>query len=389
MSSEHWRAESSGLELGQWNSEGPETKRIRKRSRTAGTGEDSVENSARAPVDERSPVRGTSSDADDESRTNASVFIATPVPTIQDGASRARAARERPDGTRPLLVEGTGQRRCKAHPQAPASWRCERCRALRCDQCAQPRSVDGVRIAACPCGGRCDAYEPPAVVARDDVCEDLAGSFAWPLLGSSPYFLISVCGLYFLANLGILNRYTMNLPFLLFTFLSLFLCCTFFLHVVRQSALDPRAELEFPDFDSFWDSVIVPTFRFAGCLGFYLAPAFLMAKSSPLGGIALAALGAYFLPMAILSLAVRDEIRAMGPLVVLRSTRRVPSAAYWTLVLGFFGLVLLRFPLAWLLSIAPWIGSLLGFPISIYLACVQLRLLGVFYRRHAARLRWF
>jgi hypothetical protein len=170
--------------------------------------------------------------------------------------------------------------------------------------------------------------------------------------------------------------------------------------IIAHTAQGDDEMPDFPDFTDWWSDIILPFLLFAGTIAVSLAPlivvGFLMVKSetAALAFFPALALGALYLPMALLAVAVTDNFLALSPHVVVPSIVRV-FVPYLVTFLLLALLVTVRMAggtaagMIPLQQVALKLGAILamGFT-SLYLLTVEMRLLGLLFRRYRARLGW-
>ncbi len=175
-----------------------------------------------------------------------------------------------------------------------------------------------------------------------------------------------------------------------------------FAYMQRIVAFTAQGEDELPDFPEFgewWADIILPYLLFVGTWVVSFAPAigvfFLLkgdADASTIGLAMIAAVivGAIYFPMALLAVAVSDSFVALSPHIVVPSMFRVFLPYVVTLVVvgllvavrigSHFGMLLL--------ADIPFLPSVLMGFVSLYLLVVMMRVLGLLFRCHRARLGW-
>lgn len=171
--------------------------------------------------------------------------------------------------------------------------------------------------------------------------------------------------------------------------------------IIAHTAQGDDEMPDFPDFTDWWSDIILPFLLFAGTIAVSLAPVivvgFLMIKSeaAALALIPALALGAFYLPMALLAVAATDNFLALSPHVVLPSIVRV-FIPYLVTFLLLGALVAVRMAGGTAAAMIPFqqvalkLGAtiVMGF-VSLYLLTVEMRLLGLLFRSYRARLGWF
>ena len=161
----------------------------------------------------------------------------------------------------------------------------------------------------------------------------------------------------------------------------------FFMSVVSHAA---RGEAELPDWPEVrsWAEMARGAFVLGGTLLMSFAPLLVyhLASDSNTNGVwfwVLACLGAFYGPMAVLSVAIRDDLSGVNPItVVCGIARTVPSylALLWII------------PAVWALDRLAgrhWAVSVLVAAVTTYCLLLGGLQLGLFYKRSAKRLDWW
>jgi pSer/pThr/pTyr-binding forkhead associated (FHA) protein len=157
---------------------------------------------------------------------------------------------------------------------------------------------------------------------------------------------------------------------------------------------------EFPDFTDWWSDIILPFLLFTGTIVVSLVPIFIVGfwalenEAMALAIFPAAVIGGFYLPMALLAVAVTDNFLALSPHVVLPSILRVFLPYLLTfLLLGFLaglriggGIASDLVPLTQI-ALKLLVTLAMGFA-SLYLLTVEMRLLGLLFRSYRARLGW-
>ena len=219
----------------------------------------------------------------------------------------------------------------------------------------------------------------------------LRDATAYPLRGHG-LVLILLGGL-FLAFLDLLSRSFRMRTALFFAIFGAGYLAAYMFHIVEASANGKRRLPDWPEFSNFWDSICIPFFQvllpIAVCALPGCAPILLLGwnEQAFAMGVAIAIVCSFYLPMAILSIAVNNAVAGMHPANVLPAIFAVfpRYAAIW-LVLAAMGTAseLLYFLV---LDGIPFIGIALNMWATIYLVAVEMRLLGVLYQTSEGKLK--
>lgn len=293
------------------------------------------------------------------------------------------------------LPESWAVSACRNHPEKAAEAICSRCAAEFCADCVKTHRVGNQLLEFCPlCGGRCGpkgATSQSFARGEENFYSRLPSVFVAPFRGNGPIILIG--GTIFFGLLNIAGF----LPFI-GLFVSVFgagYMAAYLLSVITTSARGDEELPTWPDFTDFWNDIIQPCLLLAGTMALCLGPAIAYrvyaafwpdAPEWPYW--ALLAAGGFYLPMALLGVALCDGLHGVNPLVGFRSIALVPGPYLVTcLVLGLlYGAGELG---ARLWSAVPIVGALVAGFVSLYLAVVQMRLLGTLYHANRDRLNWF
>jgi FHA domain len=175
----------------------------------------------------------------------------------------------------------------------------------------------------------------------------------------------------------------------------------FFAYMQRIVAFTAQGEDEMPDFPEFgewWSDIILPYLLFVATMLASFLPALVFFFSlrgsfdEPLVlGLFFALLGMalIYYPMALLAVAVSDSFVALSPHIVLPSICRV-FLPYLVTLLLLAGLAAVRFGTEWGLKLVdvPVLPTVVTGFLSLYLFVVMMRVLGLLFRCHRARLGW-
>jgi hypothetical protein len=231
--------------------------------------------------------------------------------------------------------------------------------------------------------------------SADDVPPGFLGMLrdaaAYPLRGHGP--VIIILGAIFLAFIHLLScSFRMRTAIFFAVFGAGYLAAYMF-HIVEASANGKRKLPEWPEFSNFWDSICVPFFQMLcpivlcglpGCV-----PVLILGwnERSFAMGIAIAIVCSFYVPMAILAIAVNNALAGMHPANVLPGIRAVfPRYAGIWLVIGALGTAseVLYFTV---LDAIPFVGIAVNRWVIIFLGAMEMRLLGVLYHQSGGKLK--
>lgn len=168
--------------------------------------------------------------------------------------------------------------------------------------------------------------------------------------------------------------------------------CAFFMKMVQQSALGEDGICLFPDFESFFETIVMPYIRCIVCCVVSLLPLIIFGNMTDWGdddfpGYDLVLWGTLvfpilYLPAAFMRTAVLESFSGLSLRAWWRMCRRMPWA-YLGLVLCFCtgGLVLYLLPSGYLLNFAM-------VPVQLYIICVLMNICGRFMLKHEDAMGW-
>jgi|SRR5688572_11733753 len=290
---------------------------------------------------------------------------------------------------------------CRKHPEKVAWWRCDECGTVHCDECLKVHVPGRIRTESCPA---CKGYLRKAhVPTADDVPTGFPGmlrdAVAYPLRGHG--LVLIILGGVFLAFIDLISSGSSHLSrpwkiragLILAVFGAGYLAA-YMLHIVEASANGKRKLPDWPEFSNFWDSICIPFFQVLVPIALCIfipggVPLLLLGWNEQAFaiGVALAIVCSFYMPMAILSIAVNNAVAGMHPATVIPAIGAAfpRYAAIW-LVLGALGTAsqLLYFLV---LDRIPFVGIALNMWATIYLVAVEARLLGVLYHQRRDKLK--
>ncbi len=295
----------------------------------------------------------------------------------------------------------TGARFCKFHPKAPAKYLCNKCNRTFCELCVTSRNVGGKTIKTCrSCGVECVPVQFQAAAAKS-FFSSLAGAFGYPIKGAG--IIIIVCATIAYAALTFVSGGLFGIFIAIAIYGGIFL---FMQNIIHTTTSDETEEISFPDFSGLFGAAL--QLAVVSLASFWLSIGLAIAKFNDveIPGEALIAariIGLIYFPMALLAVAMKDSPIAANPLVVLPAMMKAP-VEYGTTVLfmlAVYGVSLIGDMLSSnagsnmmftknmsTFFVNAGIKAALGL-ISVYLLCVTMRLLGLFYNATKQKLGWF
>ncbi len=291
--------------------------------------------------------------------------------------------------------------KCKYHPRSLARWICTGCRKTYCDLCVSTRGSGNQKVCQ-SCGGMAAPLEVQIEVPEEkSFFRELPRAFVYPFRGMGILILIVATILF--AALGFLGRGIMGL---LIQIVAIGYLYSYVQNIIHSTA---AGEDKLPDLPAM-DDVFSGCFRLIGTVLMAFGPAMVLAylaiaQEQPTAGIALIPaiiFGCVYLPMAFLAVAMKDNVMASNPLVVVPSILRVPLEYLVTaiLVVGMFGVRFLGDRISGEMAVQAFetrsmsemlmlfcLRALWAF-LSVYLLTVTMRILGLLYLTKRDRLGW-
>jgi hypothetical protein len=283
--------------------------------------------------------------------------------------------------------------------EAEKLWQCmnQRCAAVLRENELLRKELHGMKVDLCPrCGDR--VVQVAGAGSAESFFGSLGRAFLYSFRGAGIYILIAgsvLLGLLKLAA-GVLLIFGVLILILAYGYLA-----AYQFDIVLTTANGEDAPPGFPDFSEFWEDILRPFLLLAGTAVFSLLPAalFFIARGlyarevggwewAVFGGLCLA--GAFYFPMAFLSVIMFNEIKALNPLVVVPAIVRVigPYLVVFALLAAVaIGEALLR---GWIGGVMPRFGAyFVAQVLALYGTMVHMRMLGILYRTHTRELGWF
>ncbi|HEX4262778.1 MAG TPA: FHA domain-containing protein [Verrucomicrobiae bacterium] len=295
----------------------------------------------------------------------------------------------------------TGARYCKFHPKAPARYLCNKCNRTFCELCVTSRNVAGKVAKTCrSCGVECVPVQFQAAATKSFYAS-LAGAFTYPFKGAG--IIIVICATISFAALNFVRGGIFGIILTISIYGGIFL---FLQNIIHTTTSDESEDMGFPDFSGLFGAAFQLFVTFIA--SFWLWTALTVAKffdvDIPVEAIiASRILGIIYFPMAFLAVAMKDSPLAANPLVVLPAMMKVPAQYGITvfLLLVVYGISAFGDSLSsraghsmmmtkdmptFFMNVG--IKCALGL-VSVYLLCVTMRILGLFYNASKEKLGWF
>jgi hypothetical protein len=211
--------------------------------------------------------------------------------------------------------------------------------------------------------------------------EGVGFAIFFPFRGRGKYVLLA----------GALFFYGLSwvLPGLVAAAITWVLVCGYACKIIGESARGEDSPPDWPDVTESFGAVVMVLAAVLICLG-------------PAGGLwilrgyaatdrltwSILAVGLFFLPMVLLSLALHGSLAGLNPLRILPAIIRV-LPAYLAMAVAFYaGVAGSGLLTAWIDDF-PVIGSIISAAVSLYFLMFEMHLLGLLYRIHEKRIGWF
>jgi hypothetical protein len=298
-------------------------------------------------------------------------------------------------------AEPEGPATCKYHPKSAARYLCPQCQLHFCELCVATRGGGERTGKFCRrCSAECVAMNVQLIVPVDTKANfftTVPGAFAYPFKTKSLMFLI--CGTIFFAVVDFLGSYSLYLRIVYIGYTFAYLQ-----RIIHAAAQGSDEAAGWPDVSNFWEDIMVPFFQTMGlfliCFGPALGLAFWAGFEAVKGGQAdpvkmmllVPAIvgGAVYYPMALLALAMFDNVVSANPLVVVPAMIRAPLEYLVVLVVtGVLFAVKLGQAILTELIPLPAVPDLITAGVGLYFLTVQGRMLGLMYYAKRDKLGWF
>jgi hypothetical protein len=178
--------------------------------------------------------------------------------------------------------------------------------------------------------------------------------------------------------------------------------CAYSMRLIISSAAGENDPPDWPSFSTWWDDVIRPWILVVGTVFIYIGPAVaygsylgfsVVSSGGPLPQssailLALVVVGAFCLPMALLSVTMHDSFAGLNPVLLVAAIGKVfipyLIACIVLLVVMVAGGLAFR-----VVPHVPILSRLLFEMITLYFVMLEMRVIGLIYAAHSKRLNWF
>jgi hypothetical protein len=301
---------------------------------------------------------------------------------------------------------------CKYHPKSPARWMCVPCHLHFCDLCVASRAGGAHTGKFCRrCSSECVEVALRLVPEGADKANffvNIPKAFAYPFKGSGLIVLITGAVLFgfmdFVESILPARRLLLLRATLLIQVFYVGYLFAFQQRVVHTAAQGLDEPATWPEVSEFWSDVLRPFLQLLAAVLVSFGPALALllwagmdatSGGSPGGGkallsIPLALAGAVYFPMALLAVAMFDNVVGLNPLVVVPAIFKVPLEYFAVLVVMalIFVVRVVQVLLLELLPI-PVLPDLISAAFGLYFFTVEMRMLGLMYFAKRDRLGWF
>ena len=298
-------------------------------------------------------------------------------------------------------MAASGPRYCKFHPKAPARYLCNKCNRTFCELCVTSRNTAGKVTKVCrSCGVEVVPVHFHRAAAKS-FWASLAGSFVFPFKGAG--IIILICATVAYAALNFVSGGIFGIFITVSIYGGIFL---FMQNIIHTTTSDETEDMGFPDFSGTFGAAFQLAVTFIA--SFWLWVGLIIAKffdvEIPVEAlIASRILGLIYFPMALLAVAMKDSPLAANPLIVLPAMMKAPIQ--YSITVFFLLIVYGISTVGDMMSktaghkamftndmstffVNIGIKCALGL-VSVYLLCVTMRILGLFYNASKEKLGWF
>jgi hypothetical protein len=301
--------------------------------------------------------------------------------------------------------------KCKYHPRTLARWICTGCNKTYCDLCVAERHSGATHQMFCrSCGAIAAALDVHIEApAERSFFRELPGAFGYPFRGAGVLVLIVAAVLFTLLDIFRAQRMggiLAPIVWIVVTVVTGGYLYSYMQNILHATAADEQQMPEMPAMEDLLSNF----FRLLGTVLISFGPAMVLAylaiaQALPMAAIALipaVIFGGLYLPMAFLAVAMKDNVMAANPLIVIPSIVRVPLEylVTATFVAAIFGMRYVGDAFTNAMAGESMMGTsvskmllLFGLRavwafISMYLLTVTTRILGLLYLTKRERLGW-
>ena len=320
--------------------------------------------------------------------------LATPIPSAVSSGNKGT-------GRMPAPPDKPATAVCKFHPHIVAQFLCPKCGKTFCNLCVNPRQGHNICRA---CGVECSPlkHAPVAAATKETFLGQMRGAFSYPLKNDG--WILLICGVFFFVALGfirtlvgILGPYSFVLASLVAAFGTGY-AFSYAKSIITSTANGEDAQPDWPDVTEWQADILLPFCQMIALLALTFGPAAILRWWQPGSEtfahtitIAAAVFGALLAPMAMLALAMLDNLAALNPLLLVASILRIPLM-YLAVATIFELLTIAYFEAGSIIGLAipiPILPTIVSVFLNLYLTLAGMRILGLLYRNKADDLGWF
>mgnify|MGYP001346114932 CR=1 FL=1 len=302
-------------------------------------------------------------------------------------------ARCETNGAHPANAE---QRFCLNHLKSPARHHCPTCNTDFCDLCVDRLgNRRGVAKLCRKCRTECDRLirEIPSE-SKPVFAKSVGSAFVYPF--KSDGIVLLIAGAVFFCVVSFLARYSAIVGLLLMVFATGYLLA-YYQRILLSTSIGEDRMPDWPEFTD-WSDLLSPILQFIGTLLFSFGPALLIQLFVPeelavkpwlyWSGILF---GCFYFPMAFLAVTMADSFSALNPLAIVPSVLNCGWTYVQAMVVlaGIFGVNWFANGIISKALPVPIVTDVAAQWLSLYLAVVEMRILGLVYLAKKHELGWF
>jgi hypothetical protein len=302
----------------------------------------------------------------------------------------------------PALDTRGASSNCKFHPKNAAQWFCSKCKRSFCDLCVNARVGESVKKTCRSCGVECAPLEVEITAPTETgFMASLPGALIYPFRGTGVLILIFSAILFSAMNVISAGFFAILMKMAAIGYLF-----SYMQNIIHATANEEKEMPELPGMDDLFSGF----FRLAGTvvMSFGLVLGLLVAKyyevEIPISAIIITVLlGCLYFPMAFLVVAMKDNVMACNPLVVVPSILRVPGQYLVTVILfaSIFGVQQIGNMISSVAGTSAFTTTSMSVMfmsfgiqmvwslVKVYLLTVNMRIMGLLYATQKEKLGWY
>lgn len=216
----------------------------------------------------------------------------------------------------------------------------------------------------------------------------MASAFSFPFKSHGPALVL--LGTLFVWVTSIMASYSLFFGLAILIFLWGYLT-SYMIKVISTTAIGHDEPPEWQGIEDMWEGILKPFLlvSLAGTVCVLPGLALLALGGLPLWLVLVVlALGGFFFPMALTTVAMFETLMALNPVFIVQSILRVPGS-YTLACIFFFIAVFFRVVSEVTTMFIPLLNTFIGTAVAIYFLMVQARILGLLFRINQKKLEWF